>query len=98
MNLSVGQKYSSSTRSAGLCIILLLFLSGNIHPNPGPELIELLSPDDLKDSSGLRFIHVNVRSLINKIDAIHLWAKLTESDLIVLSRDMTQTFNHKQYD
>ena len=26
------------TRSAGLWIILLLFLSGNIHSNPGPEL------------------------------------------------------------
>lgn len=73
------------TRSASFWIILLLFLSGNIHPNPGPEMIDLLSPNDLKDSSGLRFIHVNVRSLFNKIDAICLWAKLTESDIIVLS-------------
>lgn len=48
-------------------------------------MIDLLSPNDLKDSSGLRFIHVNVRSLFNKIDAICLWAKLTESDIIVLS-------------
>ena len=45
----------------------------------------ILSPDDLKSSEGLRFVHVNVRSLINKIDAIRLWAKMTESDVIVLS-------------
>ena len=47
------------TRSAGLRIILLLLLSGNIHPNPSPELIGLLNPDDQKNSGGLRFIHVN---------------------------------------
>ena len=60
-------------------------LSGNIHPNPGQQVIELLNPDDLKNSGGLRFIHVNVRSLINKINAIRLWAKMTESDIFVLS-------------
>lgn len=41
------------TKSAGLWLILLLFLSGNIHPNSGPELIELMNPDDLKNSGGL---------------------------------------------
>lgn len=74
-----------------------MFLSGNIHPNPGPELIELSSPDDLKSSSGLRFIHVDVRSLINNIDAIRLWAKMKESKIIILS-DVAQTFNYEQYD
>lgn len=44
-----------------------------------------MNPDDLRNSSGLCFIHVNMRSLINKINAISLWAKLTESDIIVLS-------------
>lgn len=78
---SIGQKWGSfspsaaaatgestrTTRSAGLWIIILLLLSGNIHPNPGLELIELSCPDNLKNSGGLRFIHVNVCSLIHGI-------------------------------
>lgn len=54
-NFSVGQKRQfqsicgrrdrgistvRTTRSAGLWIIILLLLSGNIHANPGPELID----------------------------------------------------------
>lgn len=76
---------SRTTRSPGFWIILLLSLSGNIHPNPGPQPPELSSPDALKNSNGLRFIHVNVRSLLNKIDAIRLWTKTTDTDILVLS-------------
>lgn len=53
-------------------MILLLLLLGNTHPNPGPKLTELGNPVNLKNSCGLSFIHANVRSLTNKIDAIRL--------------------------
>lgn len=76
------------TRSAGLWTVLLLFLSGNIHPTSGPELVELTNPDNLKNSGGLRFVHVNVRGLVSKIDAIRLCAKLPESDVILLSENL----------
>lgn len=66
-------------------LIILLLLSGNIYPNPGPNLTNLENPVNLKNSCVLRFIHANVRSLINKIDAICLWVKLTECNIIVLS-------------
>lgn len=62
-----GSWATRSTKPATIWIILLLFLSGNIHPNPGPERIEFTNPDELKNSSGLRFFHVNVRSLVNKM-------------------------------
>lgn len=74
-----------TARSPGFWIILLLSLSGNIHPNPGPQPPELSSLDALKNSNGLRFIHVNVRSLLNKMDAIRLWTKTTDTDILVLS-------------
>lgn len=43
-----GISTTRTTRTAGLWIIILLFLPGNIHPNPGPELIELPSYNNLK--------------------------------------------------
>ncbi len=66
-------------------VFLLLLISGNIHPNPGPDLVQLQTPDEFKNSDGLRFFHLNVRSLINKIDLIRVWAESTNSDIIVLS-------------
>ncbi len=47
-------------------VFLLLLISGNIHPNPGPVQVQLQTHDEFKNSYGLRFFHLNVRSLINK--------------------------------
>lgn len=82
--LPPSRQHRYPTRTA-VWMIFLLLLSGNIHPNPGPELTQLQTPVELKDSSGLRFIHANVRSLIGKIDVIRLWPKLTECDIMVLT-------------
>lgn len=81
-------------------LIILLLISGNIHPNPDPNLTNLENPVDLKNNCGLRFIHANVHSLINKIDAIRLWVKLTECDIIVLSETWLKPnqINYERYD
>ncbi len=52
-------------------IILMLLLSGNVLPNPGPYNDAALTfkvPADLISRSGLGFIHMNVRSLLPKMD------------------------------
>lgn len=72
------------TRRSWLVLILLL-LSGNVHPNPGPTLIQIQTPDELKSSNGLRyFFHLNVRSLINKMDSLRVCADTTGADTILL--------------
>jgi len=48
-----------------------------LDPNPGPTLSQLQMPNDLKSSHGLRFFHLNVRSLINKMDFLRVWADTT---------------------
>lgn len=54
-------------------IILLLLISGNVQPNPGPvsdSASSLETPADFKSRCGLGFIHLNVRSLISKMDMV----------------------------
>lgn len=63
-------------------ILLLLLLSGNIKPNPGPEV---QTPCDFKSLQGLKIIHLNVRSLLPKIDQVRIWVKSTAADVIVIS-------------
>lgn len=66
-------------------VFLLLLISGNIHPNPDPEWVQLQTPDEFKTSDGLRFFHLNVCSVVNKIDLIRIWGESTNSDIMVLS-------------
>ena len=66
-------------------ILLLLFLSGNVHPNPGPVSNCISTPDDFKSRTGLGIIHINARSMLSKIDAIRIWAHSTDTDIFVLS-------------
>lgn len=68
-------------------IKLLLMLSGNIQPNPGPAntLQSLSTPSDFKNRHGLGFIHLNVRSLVPKMDMIKIWANTTKTDIIIVS-------------
>lgn len=68
-------------------MFLLLLLSGNEQPNPGPELIKLQTPGEFKTKNGLRLFHLNVQSMVkqDKMDFITIWAESTDSDIIVLS-------------
>lgn len=52
-----------------LLIALLLLISGNVQPNPGPET-SFETPADFKIRTGLGFLHLNVRSLVNKKDMV----------------------------
>lgn len=69
------------------CLIaLLLLMSGNVQPNPGPDTpIGFNTPADFKERSGLGFFHLNVRSLVPKMDMLRIWAHSTDTDVIVLS-------------
>lgn len=79
-------------------IILLLILSGNIHPNPGP-LSEMSSNrssssdssinlstsvlNSLDVSHHLSFVHYNVQSILTKLDILH--TELFEFDILAFS-------------
>lgn len=67
-------------------LLSLMLISGNIYPNPGPKPTQPENPYDFKYSSGSGHIHLNVRNLINKIDAVQLWANSTASDFMVLTQ------------
>lgn len=67
-------------------IVLLLLMSGNVLSNPGPYVAtNFTTPADLKSRSGLGFIHLNIRSLLPKLDMVYIWAKNTNADVIVIS-------------
>ncbi|XP_019222699.1 uncharacterized protein LOC109204916 [Oreochromis niloticus] len=68
-----------------LLIVLLLFLSGNVQPNPGPELQYSQTPSDFKIMSGVKYIHLNVRSLLLKMDMVKIWVKSTDADVVIIS-------------
>lgn len=69
-----------------LLLILLLLISGNVHPNPGPEqIMSYDTPESFKCRKGLGFCHLNVRSLVGKIDMVRIWALSTNADVFVLS-------------
>lgn len=77
-------------------VLLMLLLSGNVHPNPGPGIKCLSTPSDFKARSGLGVIHLNVRSLLPKLDLVKIWAKSTDTDILVLSETwLTKSISDK---
>jgi len=69
-------------------IIMLLIICGDVQPNPGPVDIDSKicnTPADFKNRSGLGIIHLNMRSMLPKIDSLRIWAKSTDVDIIILS-------------
>ena len=67
---------------------LLLLLSGDISLNPGPFHNNQLQPQSglsVFNSRGLHFIHLNVNSLLPKIDEIRNIAKLSNVAVIGIS-------------
>lgn len=58
-------------------IVLLQLMSGNVQPNPGPELQSVLIPTDFKHPSGLSIINRNVRSPLSTMDMVPIWVNST---------------------
>lgn len=71
-------KYTVKCR---LIITLLQLLSGNVQPNPGPCLQCVLTPAEFKSMPGLKFVHLNVRSLLPKMDMVRIWIESTDADI-----------------
>lgn len=66
-------------------IILSLLMSGNVQSDPGPDIpTGSDTPADFKERSGFSFLHLNVRSLVSKMDMMNIWAHSTDDDIIVL--------------
>ena len=64
---------------------LLLLLSGDISLNPGPPHNNQLQPQhewSVFKSRGIRFIHLNINSLLPKIDELRNIAKLSNAAVI----------------
>lgn len=84
------------------CIVfILLLISGNINPNPGPERVQLQTPDEFSSSDGLHLVHLNVRSLINKMDLLRVWSNSDNSDIMVfsetrLNKSVTNSMIHNE--
>lgn len=61
------QSICSGVALRRMLIILMLFISGNVHPNPGPAnlVTAQLSFGEFCDRKSLVFLHVNICSLLN---------------------------------
>ena len=68
------------------CMIMpVLMISGDVQSNPGPDSDCIQTAADFNARSGLGIIHLNVRSLLPKIDFVRVWAQTTNADIIVIS-------------
>ena len=86
--MNIGKKkrtsYSSSMCKHWLPVSILL--CGDIHPCPGPvSTNEFSSEYKVFHKRGLNFIHLNVRSLLLKLDDIRLLARKTRAACIGIS-------------
>ena len=59
-----------------------LLLSGDVHPNPGPQVPQFAKTWAPFKKSGLHFIHININSLLTKIDEIRSIALNTNAAVI----------------
>lgn len=76
---------SSHNMKRRIFILLLLLLSGNVQPNPGPVLNNITTPEVFRARTGLGLIHLNIRSLLPKLDAVKIWIESTNADILILS-------------
>ena len=74
-------------RNQSLLLKFLLLLSGDISLNPGPNRGQTMSGDDWKlfKKRGLHLLHVNINSLLPKIDEIRYIAKMSNAAVIGLT-------------
>ena len=79
-----------------IVIILMLFISGNIHPNPGPDTaihavptaihaVPNLTFSDFCDRTCMGFLHINIRSLLPKLDLLNSWVHTVTPDVLAIS-------------
>lgn len=74
----------------------MLLLSGNVETNPGPQTnAQCLTPAYFKSRTGLGIIHINVRSLLSKLDLIKIWINSTNAN-DVLSETCLKTLKSVQ--
>ena len=52
-----------------------ILLSGDICENPGPNTSASCSPDSIKSLKGLRICHLNIRSIVNKMDELRMFCE-----------------------
>ena len=67
---------------------LLILLSGDISLNPGPNhqhKLQCLNEWNIFKSRGLHFIHLNINSLLTKIEELRITAKSTNAAIIGIS-------------
>ena len=75
-------------RHSNSCYRLLLLLSGDINLNPGPfHNLQPLDHDkwNIFKHRGLHFLHLNINSLLPKIDELRHIARLTNAYVIGIS-------------
>ena len=68
---------------------MLLLLLGDISLNPGPSHINQTSDNnewDVFKASGLHFIHININSLLPKIEELHHIACQSNAAVIGISK------------
>lgn len=65
-------------------LIMLWLLMSGINPNPGPAE-NIATPLEFSNRLGLGIVHLNVRSLLPKLDQVQIWAKTTKADILVIS-------------
>jgi len=92
-NCSTSKRNSNSlysVKSHGNLLSILLLLCGDVHPCPGPtaDNVDCNTRDSeykIFKNRGLHFLHVNVRSLLPKIEDIRLLAQNSRAACIGIS-------------
>ena len=67
-----------------LYLKMILILSGDIGLNPGPVKRHQIKKEDFEvfNNKGLHFIHININSLLNKIDELRYFASSCNAAVI----------------
>ena len=69
--------------TASLWLLIVLILSGDVHPNPGPEYNSLASNCHQEQLSNFSIVHYNIQSIFNKLDNIYV--ELRDFDVLTFS-------------
>ena len=64
-------------------LMCLLLLCGDVEPNPGPCTI--LDESQVADMKGLTFSHLNIRSLLPKLDDVKHMLQKTKLNFLLVS-------------
>ena len=78
-------KHTTSALAYYLCLSLLLS-SGKVERNPSPESISQNRNFKLSTVKGLRICHLNVRSLVNKIDEMQVFCETHRPHVLSLNK------------